>query len=233
MCLSLATLTSIIGTGWPIMVELIDLMNSDGWFSYLDPWLWLSQFFSFRFLSSDTIICSTMAFPPLVNSDHVVVSVSINFLLNTKWDAHFIACLMTFFVLIGMVFVIIWEIFHGRMCLNSSFSAAASEFHEWIQVGKYVYIPHGKYQVKPHSSSWFSVACTATMIQRNYVFLLHQQNKSSESKIKFRQTSNCSKRVLEAVKLAYANKTKEFIPSHKLGFGGFGRIANSAFSRGK
>ena len=29
------------------------------------------------FLSSDTSICSTMAFPPLVNSDHVVVSVSI------------------------------------------------------------------------------------------------------------------------------------------------------------
>ena len=114
-----------------------------------------------------------------------------------------------------------------------SFSAAASEFHEWIQVGVYVYIPHSKYQVKRHSSSWFSVACAATMIHRNYVFLLHQQNKSSESKVKFRQTSNCSKRVLEAVKLAYANKTKEFIPSQKLGFGGFGRIANSAFSRGK
>ena len=103
-----------------------------------------------------------------------------------------------------------------------SFSAAASEFHEWIQVGVYVYIPHSKYQVKLHSSSWFSVACAATMIHRNYVFLLHQQNKSSESKVKFRQTSNCSKRVLEAVKLAYANKTKEFIPSQKLGFGGFG-----------
>ena len=114
-----------------------------------------------------------------------------------------------------------------------SFSAAASEFHEWIQVGVYVYIPHSKYQVKLHSSSWFSVACAATMIHRNYVFLLHQQSKSSESKVKFRQTSNCSKRVLEAVKLAYANKTKEFIPSQKLGFGGFGRIANSAFSRGK
>ena len=31
------------------------------------------------FLSSDTSICSTMAFPPLENSDHVVVSVSIGF----------------------------------------------------------------------------------------------------------------------------------------------------------
>ena len=31
------------------------------------------------FISSDTSICSTMAFPPLGNSDHVVVSVSIDF----------------------------------------------------------------------------------------------------------------------------------------------------------
>ena len=31
-------------------------------------------------------------------------------------------------------------------------SAAASEFCEWVQVGIDVYIPHRKYQVKPHSS---------------------------------------------------------------------------------
>ena len=43
------------------------------------------------FLSSNTSICSTKAFPPLGNSDHVVVSVSIHFPINSKWDAHFIA----------------------------------------------------------------------------------------------------------------------------------------------
>ena len=36
------------------------------------------------FLSSDASICSTMAFPPLGNSDHVVVSVSIDFPVNSK-----------------------------------------------------------------------------------------------------------------------------------------------------
>ena len=36
------------------------------------------------FLSSDTCICSTMAFPPLGNSDHVAVSVSIDFLTNSQ-----------------------------------------------------------------------------------------------------------------------------------------------------
>ena len=36
------------------------------------------------FLSSDASICSIMAFPPLGNSNHVVVSVSIDFLTNSK-----------------------------------------------------------------------------------------------------------------------------------------------------
>ena len=41
------------------------------------------------FLSSDASICSTMAFPPLGNSDHVVVSVSIDILSSSKRDALF------------------------------------------------------------------------------------------------------------------------------------------------
>ena len=41
------------------------------------------------FLSSDTSICSTVAFPPLGNSDHVVVSVSIDFPSNSQRDAPF------------------------------------------------------------------------------------------------------------------------------------------------
>ena len=35
-------------------------------------------------------------------------------------------------------------------------SAAASEFCERVQVGIGVYTPRHKYQVKPHSSPWFS-----------------------------------------------------------------------------
>ena len=42
------------------------------------------------FLSSEASICSTMAFPPLGNSVHVVVSVSIYFLSSySQWDAPF------------------------------------------------------------------------------------------------------------------------------------------------
>ena len=80
-----------------------------------------------------------------------------------------------------------------------------------------VYVPHCNYQVKPHSSPWFSAAFVAAIVHRNHFFRLYQQNKSSESKVKFRQASNRYKRVLEAAKLAYANKTKDSITSQKLG----------------
>ena len=41
------------------------------------------------FISSDASICSIMAFPSLGNSDHVVVSVSIDFPINSKQDVLF------------------------------------------------------------------------------------------------------------------------------------------------
>ena len=41
------------------------------------------------FLSSDTSICSTVAFLPLGNSDHVAASVSIDVPSNSQWDNLF------------------------------------------------------------------------------------------------------------------------------------------------
>ena len=109
-------------------------------------------------------------------------------------------------------------------------STAANEFCEWVQVGTDVYIPHHKYQVKPHSSPWFSAACAAAIVHRNQN---NQQNKSSESTVKFRQASNRSKRFLEAAILAYATKTKESITCQKLGSQDFWQIANSVIDKGK
>ena len=43
------------------------------------------------FPSSDASICSTIAFPPLGNPDHVIVSASIDFPSNSKLDTRFIA----------------------------------------------------------------------------------------------------------------------------------------------
>ena len=43
------------------------------------------------FISSDASICSTMDFPLLGNSDHVLVSVSIDFPSNSQRTSKFIA----------------------------------------------------------------------------------------------------------------------------------------------
>ena len=98
--------------------------------------------------------------------------------------------------------------FHGKI------SAAATEFCEWVQVGIDVYTPHRKYQVKPHSSPWFLAAFTATIVHRNQFFVCTKEKNLLILKIlMFRKASNPCKRVLEAAKLAYVNKTKESITS--------------------
>ena len=173
-----------------------------------------------------------MVFPPLGNSDHVV-SVSIDFPINSKQDTLFHRVAYDYShadwdCLRDHLRDVPWE-----HIFKLSDSSAASEFCEWVQVGIDVYIPHCKYQVKPHSSPWFSAACAAAIVHRNHFFCLYQQNKSSESKVNFRQASNCCKRVLEAAKLAYATKTKDPITSQKLGSRDFWRIANSALNKGK
>ena len=62
---------------------------------------------------------------------------------------------------------------------------------------------------------------------------MYQRENSSDSKVKFRQASNNCKRVLEAAKLAYVNKTKESITSQKLGSHELWRITNSVLNKGK
>ena len=96
-----------------------------------------------------------------------------------------------------------------------------------------LYFPHRNYQVKPHSSPWFSAACAAAIVKRDHFLRLYQQSKSSKSKVKFRQASNHCNRVLEAAKLAYASKAKESITSQKLGSRDIWRIVNSVLNKGK
>ena len=79
---------------------------------------------------------------------------------------------MNILMLIVTVFMIIQEMFHGRIFLNSSASAAPSEFCERIHIGIDVYIPHCKDKFKHHSSSWFSAACAAAIVHRSLFLFL-------------------------------------------------------------
>ena len=185
------------------------------------------------FLSSDASICFTMAFSPLGNSDHVVVSVSINFPSNSQWDVLFHRTAYDYSCAD-------WDGLNNHLrdvplenIFKLSASAAASEFCEGLKVGIYVYIPHRKNQVNLHSSLSFPAACATAIAHRNQFFRWYQRNKSSDSTVKSRQASNRCKRVLEAAKPAYANKTKETITSQKLASWGFWRIANSVLNKRK
>ena len=171
-----------------------------------------------------------MVFPSLENFDHVVVPVSIYFSSNSQWGALF-CCIAYDYSCANC---------HDHLrdapwedIFKISASAAASELCEWVHIAIDVYIPHRKYQVKPHSSPWFSAACATAIGHRNHFLPLYQQNKSFESKVKFRQASNCCKRILEPAQIAYANKTKVFITSQKLGSQDFWWTANSAVNKGK
>ena len=77
-------------------------------------------------------------------------------------------------------------------------------------------------------SPWFSAACAAGVVHRNPFFAF-----VTLLKVKFRQTINHCKWVLEAAKIAYVTKTKESITSQKLGSGGFWRNAYSVLNKCK
>ena len=122
------------------------------------------------FLSSSASICSTMAFPPLGNSDHIVVSVSIDFPTNSQQDAPFHRIAYDYSRadwdgLRDHLRDVPWE-----DIFKLSASAAASEFCVWVQVGINVYVPHCKYQAKPHLSPWFSATCAAVIVHRSNFF---------------------------------------------------------------
>ena len=57
--------------------------------------------------------------------------------------------------------------------------------YRYIDIDTYIYL--SIYQVKLHSSSWFSAAWAAAIIHRNHLFRLYQTDKSSDFKVKFRQ----------------------------------------------
>ena len=93
-----------------------------------------------------------MAFPHLENSDHVILSISIDFFSNSHWDA-------LFYHLAYDYSHADWDSLHDYLrdvpweeVFKLSASGAGSKFCEWVQTGADVYIPNPKYQVKPHSS---------------------------------------------------------------------------------
>ena len=114
-----------------------------------------------------------MAFPSLGNSDHVVVSVSIDFPSNSQRDAPFHCIAYNYSCadwggLCNYLRDVPWE-----DIFKVGASAAASEICECVQVGIDVCIPPRKHQVKPYSYPWFFAACAAAKVHKNHLFCLY------------------------------------------------------------
>ena len=185
------------------------------------------------FLCSNPEMCSASAHPPLGNSDHLVVSVDVDFIdksnkehpyhrtvfsySNADWDG-----------LRDYLRDVPWiDIFRH----NANY--AAKEITDWIDIGIDCFIPHRKFQLKPHSSPWFTPACAAAIAHRNHFFHQYHRIRSVENLRLFRVSRNHCKRVLDEAKSNFAEATRHSIASQRIGSRDFWRISNSILNRGK
>ena len=109
----------------------------------------------------------------------------------------------------------------------------ASKVVSWISAGRDAFIPSRRFQVKPHSSPWFSPACAAAISHRNHYFHQYRRDNSFDNKRLFTAARNRCRKVLNNAKLRYAELTKSRISSQKLGSRDFWKIFNNVFNKGK
>ena len=155
MYLSLKTSTSIKRTVWPILVELIELVNCYNFYisndltqmvsfpTQIHDWLSVMLFWNYLFLDS---ICSIIVFPPFGNYNHAAVSVSIDFPSNSESDALFHR---TAFGYSCADWDALSDYLRNVLCedvFKLGTSLVAAEFCEWVLVGIGVYVPHRKNQ---------------------------------------------------------------------------------------
>ena len=158
MYLSLEALRPTIRTSYPIVVKLINLVNSVilKWLTFLfeSPNLSFLLFWIYLFLLmlvfalTSFLWCCFLSFHWLA--------------FNFKRAAQF----MTILVLIRTVIVIIWQM----LLLMLNFLNGP-----WSQVGIDSYIPHCQYQVKSHLSR-LSAVCAAAIAHKNHFFCTNRIN---------------------------------------------------------
>ena len=131
---------------------------------------------------------------------------------------------MTIVVLTRMVFMIIWEGFHGMISLNSVLLLLLVKFMSGFRLELNCKPPIISIRSSLIILPCFQLLVLLTIVHRNHFFHLYQHNKFSESEVKFRESSNCYKTV-ETAKLAYAKELKKSQSlSRNLALGTFGEL---------
>ena len=185
------------------------------------------------YLMSDPNSSTATKLEPLGTSDHYVISVSVK--LPTKSSSK-----TPFHCTAYRYLQADWNNFRSYLAdspiqnfFKFQLNKLVNLLSDWIRNGIDIFIPHRKFQQKPHSQPWFTPACAAAIAHRNHYFHLYHQNPSSQTRSQFRSVSNRCKYVLKNAKNQYANMIKLRIEAESLGSREFWRITNRVLNRGK
>jgi len=185
------------------------------------------------FLTSNPGICKVSAHYPLGTSDHAVVCATISLEGKAAQESPYHRTLFSYERADWDGFRDLLRDVPWNKIFQKNVSAAASEVISWLEAGIDAFVPKRKYQVKPHSSPWFSPACSAAIAHRNHYYHAYQRDNSLENHRLFIRARNCCKSVIRQAKSDYAGRVHERIASQRVGSRDFWRIINSVQHRGK
>ena len=90
---------------------------------------------------------------------------------------------------------------------------AAKEITECVEIGIDCYIPHRKFQLKPHSSPSFTPSYAAAIAHRNHYFHQYHRNTTPEYKKLFCDSRDHCMKVLKDARSNYAESTRRSVAS--------------------
>ena len=185
------------------------------------------------FLCSNPDSCTVTSHPPLGRSDHIVVSVDVKFVVKSTNEHPYHRTVYSYSKAD-------WDGLRDHLrdvpwsdIFSHDTTFAAKELSEWVKIGIDCYIPHRKFQLKPHSSPWFTPSCAAAIAHRNHYFHRYHRDVTPDNKKLFYDARNHCKRVITEAKSSYAEATRHSIASQRIGSRDFWRICNSVLNRGK
>ena len=185
------------------------------------------------FLCSNPDSCTVASHPLLGKSDHMVISVDVQFVFKSTNEHPYHRTVYSYRKAD-------WDGFRGHLTgvswldiFKHDATYAAKEITEWVEIGIDCYIPHRKFQLKLHSSPWFTPSCAAVIAHRNHYFHQYHRNATPENKKLCCDSRNHCKKVLKDARSNYAEATRCSVASQLIESGAFWRICNSVLNRGK
>ena len=186
------------------------------------------------FLPSNSNICKTSTSGSLGNSDHSVVNVVTDFNTLSSRDPPIHRKLYSYHrgdrdnfrdLIRDLPLDYIFRL-DAEQCAEKILSS--------LQVGIDAFIPSRKYQVKPHSTPWFSPAIAAAISHRNHFYHRYQRCSSDGNRSLFTRARNsCKKMIEEEAKRSYQNQVHDRLVSESVGFCDFWCIYRSFSNKGK